>query len=165
LGEINRLDERCDVFSLGALLCEVLTGNPPYVGSDSMTVLRLARRAELADALARLASCGADEELIGLARRCLSSEPADRPGDAGEVARAVEAYLTGVEERARQAEMERARAEARAAAERRARRLTLGLAAAVLLLVVAGGSGAWLIQQQRAEADREARLALDRART
>jgi len=47
LGEINRLDERCDVFSLGAILCEVLTGSPPYKGADGMAVLRLARRAEL----------------------------------------------------------------------------------------------------------------------
>ncbi|MBI1913784.1 MAG: tetratricopeptide repeat protein [Planctomycetes bacterium] len=151
LGEVNRLDTRCDVFSLGAILCEVLTGRPPYVAADRIAVLRQARRAELAEALERLDACEADEELIGLARRCLSADPADRPGGAGEVARSVEAYLARVEERARQAELERAAAEARAKMERRARRLTLGLAASALLLVIVGGSGAWLWQKQRTE--------------
>src|SRR6516165_3264249 len=33
-GDIDRLDERCDVFSLGALLCQVLTGQAPYTGPD-----------------------------------------------------------------------------------------------------------------------------------
>src|SRR5207248_178935 len=46
LGEVDRLDERCDVFSLGAMLCEVLTGQPPYAGNDPSAVLRKARRAE-----------------------------------------------------------------------------------------------------------------------
>src|SRR6185369_1123832 len=132
-------------------LCEILTGKPPYTGADKVAVLRQARRAELGEALQRLEACDADEELIGLARGCLSADPAGRPCDAGAVAQAVEAYLAGVEERARQAELERAAAEARAAAERRARRLTLGLAASVLLLLVAGGSTVWLVQKQRAE--------------
>ena len=43
LGEIDRLDERCDVFSLGAILCEVLTGQPPYLGADGQATLRKAR--------------------------------------------------------------------------------------------------------------------------
>jgi serine/threonine-protein kinase len=171
LGEIDRLDARADVFSLGAILCELLTGTPPYVGPDVQAVLRQARRGELADALARLAACDADAELIGLARRCLAAEPADRPRDAGEVARAVVAYLSGVEERARQAEVERAAAEVRAAGERRARRLTLGLATAMLLLVVAVGIGAWRMHHRRVEAearqreaDHQVQHALDRAR-
>ena len=171
LGEMDRLDERCDVFSLGAILCEVLTGRPLYVGEDVAVVLRKARRGEREEALSRLDGCGADPELLALTKRCLAIEPEQRPRHAGEVAKAVEAYLASVEERVRQAEVERARAEVRAATERRARRLTLGLGAAVLLLVVAGGSGAWWFQQQCAAAqaqqraiDEKARLALERAR-
>src|SRR5262249_12409068 len=156
-GEISRLDQRADVFSLGAILCEILTGRPPYTDGDRMAVQRQARRAELAGALARVDACATDAGVVGLARRCLSAEPDGRPCDAGEVARSVEAYLASVEERARRAELERVAEEARAAeaqmtaaherkareaaqaqaaAERRARRLTLGLAAAVMLLIV-----------------------------
>src|SRR5262249_62148521 len=29
-GEVALLDPRCDVFNLGAILCEILTGEPPY---------------------------------------------------------------------------------------------------------------------------------------
>src|SRR5262249_30681271 len=34
-GRTDRLDERCDVFGLGAILCEILTGLPPYAGDDT----------------------------------------------------------------------------------------------------------------------------------
>jgi serine/threonine-protein kinase len=169
-GEIDRLDEHCDVFSLGALLCQVLTGRPPYTGTDKASLWEKAQCADLAEAFAGLDGCGADAELTGLAKRCLSAEPADRPQHAGEVAQAVAAYLAAVEERARQAEVERAAAEARAAeakakarAERRSRRLAVGLAAAVLLTVLAGG-GVWLwLVQDRAARERSANVALGKA--
>jgi eukaryotic-like serine/threonine-protein kinase len=114
LGEVDRLDRRCDVFGLGAVLCEILTGQPPYLGPDSEAILRLAARADLADALARLDRCGADAELVTLAKRLLAAEQEDRPPDAGVVAEAVAGYLAGVEERLRATELERAAAEARA---------------------------------------------------
>src|SRR5262249_46850514 len=133
LGQVDRLDERSDVFGLGAILCEVLTGQPPYVGPAWEIPLQAAR-GDVAGAWSRLEGCGADRELVRLAQACLAPRPQDRPGDAGAVAREVAAYQAGVRERLRAAELEAARATARAAAERKARRRTAGLAAAVLLL-------------------------------
>ncbi|HEX8202497.1 MAG TPA: serine/threonine-protein kinase, partial [Isosphaeraceae bacterium] len=88
-GEVERLDERADVFAVGAILCEILTGRPPYDDPSSARVLERAAAADLADALARLEGCGADVELIGLARGCLAADPTDRPPHAGAVAQAV----------------------------------------------------------------------------
>ena len=53
LGEIDRLDERSDVFGLGAILCEILTGKPPYVGKNSTDVFRMASRGKLDDCFGR----------------------------------------------------------------------------------------------------------------
>src|SRR5262249_10920569 len=52
--EAHLVDERADVFGLGALLCVLLTGQPPYPGADREWVYRQAARADLTDAFARL---------------------------------------------------------------------------------------------------------------
>ena len=85
-GEIDRVDERADVFALGSILCEILTGRPAFTGRSSGEIQRKAARGELADAFARLDACGADAELLALARACLAAEREDRPRDAGGVA-------------------------------------------------------------------------------
>ncbi len=113
-GEVDLVDTRADVFGLGALLCEILTGRPPFTGMIA-EAMRKAQTAQLADAFAELDGCVADAELTGLARRCLAAEPWDRPRDAGEVADAVTAYQYSVTERLRQAELAHA---AEAAAHR-----------------------------------------------
>jgi serine/threonine-protein kinase len=170
-GEVDLLDERCDVFGLGAMLCVLLTGQPPYRSGSRGEVQARAARGDVDEALARLEASAADAELVQLARRCLAPKRDDRPRHAGEVAQALGAYLAGVQERLREAERQRAAAEARAEGERRARRLLLGLAAALLLLVVGAGSGAWVLQQHRAAAlahqrrtEQETRLILERGR-
>jgi serine/threonine-protein kinase len=113
-GEVSGLSERWDVFGLGSILCEILTGEPAYVGASRVEIFLKARRGETADALKRLDGCGADVELISLARGCLELEPGNRPRDAGEVARRLTAYFAGVQERLRAAELARAAEEARA---------------------------------------------------
>jgi serine/threonine-protein kinase len=72
-GDVALLDRRADVFGLGAILCEVLTGQPPYVGRSKEEVRRKAANGDLADALARLDGCGADHELTALTKRCRAS--------------------------------------------------------------------------------------------
>jgi tetratricopeptide (TPR) repeat protein len=151
-GEIEKLDERADVFGLGAILCVILTGQPPYVADTIEATRLMAVRGQLAGAFARLDACGADPELISLAKKCLAPERADRPRDATVVKAAVARYLAGVEERARRAEVERAAAHARTAEERKRRRVQLALAACVILLIGLGGLGVW--GRERAETDR-----------
>ena len=158
-GDIERVDRRADVFGLGSILCEVLTGQPAYTGRSGNEVFRKALRGDTADACARLAACGADADLVALARDCLAAEPADRPRDAGAVAGRITAYLAGVQEKLRAAERERAVAEARAVEERRRRKLQAGLAAAVLALTTVGGlSTTYYLQQRQARAAAVARI-------
>jgi eukaryotic-like serine/threonine-protein kinase len=88
-GEIERVNERADVFGLGALLSVILTGKPPYVGESFESVRVQALRGKLDDCFARLEASGAEPELAELCKRCLAFEPVDRPADAGEVAAAV----------------------------------------------------------------------------
>jgi len=175
-GETGRIDERTDVFALGAILCEILTGEPPYRGPSASEVLAMAARADLTDACSRLDGCGADLELRSLARLCLSAAPVDRPPQAGKVAGAVTAYLASVQERLRQAELATVEAQtrteeeskrrvladqlagaaqARADIERSRRRMAVGLMATLgglVAIVFAGGT--WLESQRRDRATR-----------
>jgi serine/threonine-protein kinase len=157
-GEIQALDERVDVFGLGSILCEILTGKPAFTGRSAVETLRKAGGGEVAEAFVRLEGCGADRELIALARDCLAPEREDRPRSARQVGERITAYLAGVQERLRQTELARAEATARAAEDRKRRKVTLGLAVAVLALVTLGGGGAATYLQQRR--DRASRLEL-----
>jgi serine/threonine-protein kinase len=157
-GQTDSLDERCDVWGLGAILCEVLTGQPPYGDATGEQLRVKALIGDVAGAVTRLDACGADPELVRLCKRCLAAGCEERPRDAADVAKQVAAYQAAVQERLRKAELERAAAQAReqearatAAAERKARRRTRALAVAVLLLVAGGGTGAWLWQARAAE--------------
>jgi serine/threonine-protein kinase len=158
-GDIAALDRRADVFGLAAILCEILTGKPPYVGRSAEEVRRKACNGDLADATARLDACGADAELIALTKSCLAPEVIDRPKDAQGVADGLAAYQSGVQERLHQAELAEAEARAKAAEEAKRRRLTLGLAGTVLLAVTLGGGG-WLYVKSERDA-RQAQVARD----
>jgi tetratricopeptide (TPR) repeat protein len=183
-GEVDRIDERSDVFSLGGILCEILTGAPPYRARSTAKAHAQAFRAELDDAFKRLDRCAADPELCELARRCLSVAREDRPRNAGEVAAAVTAHLQGVQERLRQSEVARcaaqARAEeeakrreladqlahearARADAERTRRRLAVGLMASVVVLVAVIGGGAMWLEMHHREQAAQLRVAVEKA--
>jgi tetratricopeptide (TPR) repeat protein/predicted Ser/Thr protein kinase len=150
LGHVDVLDERTDVFALGAILCEILTREPVYGGGRSDQILA-ASQARLDAALGRLAACDAHDDLKSLARDCLAPLPKDRPAHAGAVAQRVHDHLTSVEERARAAEVEAVDAEARADHERYRRRRTIAVAASLLLAIALGG-GAFLWRQAQARA-------------
>ncbi|MDA0921596.1 MAG: serine/threonine-protein kinase [Planctomycetota bacterium] len=134
LGEIDQMDERADVFGLGAILCEILTGQPPYVGTDGTQVYRMASRGKLDAAFARLDDCGADEDLIALTKHCLELDPTARPRDAGVLAERVTGYLESVESKLRETEVKRAAEAARSIEARKRMRVTMALAASVLLM-------------------------------
>jgi tetratricopeptide (TPR) repeat protein/tRNA A-37 threonylcarbamoyl transferase component Bud32 len=159
VGAVGKVDRRSDVFGLGAVLAVILTGQPPFAAASAETVRVKSAQGKVEECFARLDGCGADPELIALCKRCLAPEPADRPADAGAVARAVADLRAAADERARRAELERVRvegekaaAEARALERRRRRRLWLGAAAALVLAALAG-LGAVLAVEAKANRD------------
>jgi len=162
-GEIEKLDERADVFSLGALLCEILTGRPPYVEIEGESVLSQASRAKLDPARARIEACEADPALIRLCLECLSPARTARPANADEVAKAVHAFLTSTEERAQKAELAAVESRIKAAEERRRRKLTVALAGTVAAALAVGGGGFWWVNRERTQRMEQTRAAVESA--
>ena len=168
LGEIDRLDERADVFGLGAILCEILTGKPPYVGENHVETFRMASRAKLDECFERLEQSGADQELIQIVHDCLEPEPDDRIRDAGQLCERVTNYLESVENRLKEAQIETAQAVTQAdeerkrrhavmLEERKRRRVLMALAASILVTCgIAGGGWLWVKQKDAALAKAEA---------
>jgi tetratricopeptide (TPR) repeat protein len=163
-GEVERVDERADVFGLGAVLCTILTGEPPYRDKTAEAVRLRAVRGQVEDAYARLDDCGADPELVALCKRCLAPERDSRPRNGAEVAGAVSAHLAAVEDRLRRAERERAAAAVQAAERRKRRRWQAAVAAAAVLVLALLGVGKWWADRQAAEREKDRAVAAERDR-
>jgi tetratricopeptide (TPR) repeat protein len=148
-GRGDELTERADVFSLGAILCEILTGAPPYVDD----VPAAAPNARLDDAHRRLDACGADAGLVTLAKACLSPRPEDRPRSAREVAEALDAHLSEAQRNAHAAGVRAVEEQVKVEEQRRARRQTLAVASAIVLVVLLAGGG--LLAKGNVDAKRE----------
>lgn len=157
-GEPGKVGPPADVFGLGAILCVLLTGKPPFDGKDVESVRRNAARGTTAEAFARLDACGADPDVIALCKRCLAFDPADRPADGRAVAAEVAVLRRAADDRAGLAERDKLAAEVRAAEQvkrRRADRRAAAVVAAVLLGGVLGTSAGMyqaVLARHRAEA-------------
>ncbi len=151
LGEIDRLDQRSDVFGLGAILAEILTGSPPYTGQDHIEVFRKASRAKLDDCYMRLEAQSLDKELVQIVQDALQPEPEDRTRDAGVLSERISRHLASLETRVRAAELAKVEADTRATEESKRRKVVMALAASVLLTMGLAGGGYLYVKRQRAE--------------
>jgi len=165
-GEVERIDERSDVFALGAILCEILTGRPPYSGEGEDTLAQAAH-AKLEPAFERLAASDSDPELVAIAGNCLVAARSARCRNAEALAQAVGAHLASTEERARLAQIDAAETRVKVAEERKRRKLSVALLGSLLAVVLVGG-GAWMTSLQAhhariARGDREIGKVIDQA--
>ncbi len=149
LGDTEAIDERTDVFCLGGILAEILTGQPTYVGDLSGGLAQAITRGDLGETWRRVEESSADDDLKEIAADCLRASRLERPRDAGEVAKRISTYLSSLETRAREAELKAAEEKARAQSERRAKRLAIGLGISVVLAVILGGGSYFHLRAKR----------------
>ncbi|MCB9592604.1 MAG: serine/threonine protein kinase [Sandaracinaceae bacterium] len=91
-GRVDQIDERTDVFALGAMLYHVLSGTPPYDGPTGAAVLTAALEAQRAP-LARSAP-KTPPELQLIVDTAMARERSDRYPNAGAFAEALQDFLT-----------------------------------------------------------------------
>jgi len=104
------IDHRADLFALGVVLYELITGKHPFAGDDAPSTLLAAYQKDPMRPREIVPGCPLLLEDLCLA--LLAKDRALRPGSADQVAEQVEAYLEGAKER------ERRREEARRLCER-----------------------------------------------
>ena len=82
-----------DVYSLGAVLFNVLAGRPPFLGSNPVSVIRQASETQ-APKLRSIAP-SLDRDLETICARCLERDPKARYQSAGDLAADLERWLGG----------------------------------------------------------------------
>lgn len=161
-GHAGRVGPAADVYGLGAVLYQILTGRPPYADAPTAGV------GQPADVLRKVAAGppqrpssvrpGVPAALEAVCLKAMGRRPGDRYGGADELAREVERWLAD-EPVAAFSDPPAARA---ARWVRRHRGLALGLTGALVVAVVALSVGSVVIRRQR-DAEAAARLAAEQS--
>jgi serine/threonine protein kinase len=86
----DQLGPPTDVYALGAILYELLTGQPPYVGKGAKVLVQVIHRAPRAP---RQLQADIPAELEAICLRCLQKKPAERYASMAELAEELQRFL------------------------------------------------------------------------
>ncbi len=92
-GSSGKLGPTSDVYSLGAILFDLLTGRPPFLGEHALKVIQQA--SEKPAPKLRTLMPGLDRDLETICAKCLEREPSARYRSAGDLAEDLERWLEG----------------------------------------------------------------------
>lgn len=144
-GQSRRADASADVYALGAILYQLLTGRPPFVGDSAMDVLRQVVEDDPVSPGRLKLIVPADLDSICL--KCLSKKPADRYSSAAALADDLARFLANEPTLARPIGPFRRLAKW---ARRRPTQASL-VAVIALALIAALAAGGWFTQRLSAE--------------
>jgi serine/threonine-protein kinase len=92
-GDTRHMGPACDIYGLGAILYELLTGRPPFLAATHLdTVLQVLNQEPLPP---RMINRQLDADLDRVVLKCLAKEPQRRYANALELAEDLEHYLRG----------------------------------------------------------------------
>lgn len=101
LGQLDDVDGRADVYSLGAILYEILTLRPPYTGREARAVLRKMLRERVVPPRERAPKRNIPPELEEVCMRCLAKDIEQRYDDVLELHATIARFLEGAIEQER----------------------------------------------------------------
>ena len=93
LGMTKDVGPTADVYSLGAILYECLTGRPPFVAASTLETMRQVLEQEPLPP--RFLNHAADSDLEKIALKCLQKQPTERYSSSSELAEDLRRYLEG----------------------------------------------------------------------